>query len=139
MKMTVRRYEYGDHYTVSKMYINDSETFECYVLEDKVREPGVKVQNETAIPAGTYTVIMDYSNHFLKTLPHILDVPMFEGVRIHSGNTVDDTEGCLLVGKVWGGGDTIMQSRDAFNALLPKINEAWDKKETITITILDTK
>jgi hypothetical protein len=75
----------------------------CWTLEDVVREkPGVpvaqwKVKGETAIPLGTYDLIVDFSNHFQKDLPHILNVPGFDGVRIHGGNKAADTEGCLLV------------------------------------------
>ena len=139
MKLMVKRFEYGSNYTIGKLYINDSTEFECYTLEDTVREPGVKVQNETAIPAGTYTVEIDYSPHFDKMLPHILNVPMFEGVRIHSGNDDKDTEGCVLVGKTWTGGDWVGESRAAFDKLFPKMQAANKAKETITITIVDTK
>jgi hypothetical protein len=139
MKISVRRFEYGTNFTVSKLYINDTTEFECYVLEDVVRAPGVKVKGETAIPAGTYTVTIDYSPHFGKNMPHILNVPMFEGIRIHSGNTDVDTEGCLLLGSTWGGGDYIGGSRDAFNKFFPKLSKAIADKETVTITIIDTK
>jgi hypothetical protein len=70
----------------------------CYTLEDVVRPPGVKVQNETAIPAGIYTLAIDWSNRFQRYMPHVLNVPMFDGIRIHSGNRDVNTEGCPLVG-----------------------------------------
>ncbi len=139
MKIVVRRFEYGDKFTIGKMYINDSTEFECYTLEDKVRPKGVKVQNETAIPSGVYNLVINYSQHFDRILPQLLNVPMFEGVRIHSGNTDLDTEGCILVGSAWPGGDMILQSRDAFNKLFPKIQAAWNAKETITVEVIDTK
>jgi hypothetical protein len=137
MKLTSRRFEYGTTYTISRLYVNG--VYECYVLEDVVREPGVKVQNETAIPCGTYNVTLDFSQHFQKILPHILDVPNFEGVRIHSGNTSADTEGCLLVGKVWGGTDSVSQSRDAFAHLFEQMEDVFHRGETITLEIVDTK
>ena len=136
MIITVRRFEYGETYTISRMSLDD--VYECYVLEDVVRPAGVKVAGQTAIPAGTYKVIIDHSEHFQKDLPHILDVPMFEGIRIHSGNTDLDTEGCLLVGKVWPGGDDIMQSRYAFDEFFPKLQKALGEGE-VTIQIVDTK
>jgi hypothetical protein len=77
---------------------------ELFTLEDAVREvPGAPVagwkkSGVTAIPTGRFRVIIDHSEHFQKDLPHILNVPGFEGVRIHSGNTIADTEGCPLVG-----------------------------------------
>lgn len=78
-------------------------TFLCFTLEDEIREiPGKPVQEwkipkETAIPQGTYKVIVDRSTRFKIDLPHILDVPGFGGIRIHGGNKAENTEGCLLV------------------------------------------
>ena len=67
-------------------------------LEDPVHTDGKKVWGDTAIPAGTYTVRVRYSNRFKKDLPGIENVPGFEGVLIHGGNTKADTRGCILVG-----------------------------------------
>lgn len=134
MNLISRRFEYGETYTISRLYVDN--IYECYVLEDKVRDPGVKVPGETAIMAGKYRVIIDYSTRFGKDLPHILAVPMFEGVRIHSGNTSEDTEGCLLVGTVWNGGDHISNSRLAFANLYEKLIKS---KDPINIEIIDTK
>lgn len=137
MKITVKRFEYGSNYTIGKLYIDDNPQFFCYTLEDMYREKdGVpveqwKVAGETAIPKGTYKVIVDYSNHFGKDLPHILDVPGYEGVRIHPGNTDKDTEGCLLVGKTWAGTDFIGSSVAAFNDLFPLIQKA----DSVTIEV----
>ena len=136
--MVVRRVEYGDNYTVSRLYIDGSPTPECFVLEDRVREPGVKVPNETAIPSGKYKVVIDFSEHFQKQLPHILDVPMFEGIRIHPGNTDLDTEGCLLVGQEWPGGDMIYKSKLAFDALFTKIFNAIGAGQEVTVEIINT-
>lgn len=111
----IRKYP-GVDCVIGELYING--TFECYTLEDVERQ--VKIKNVTAIPRGTYEVIINHSNHFNKDLPLLLNVPNYEGVRIHSGNTAADTEGCILVGK----GKTvssITQSRDEFNALFPKL------------------
>ena len=133
MNLVSRRFEYSQHYTVSKLTIDN--IFECYVLEDVVRAKGVKVMGETAIPSGRYQVVIDHSEHFGKDLPHLLNIPMFEGIRIHSGNTDKDTEGCLLVGTAWGGGDKITNSRVAFDRLFEKLQASTTP---IYIEIVDT-
>jgi hypothetical protein len=137
MEINVRRFEYGTNFTIGRMSVDG--VYECFVLEDKVRLGGIKIAGGTAIPANRYVVVVNHSVHFDKTLPQILDVPGFEGIRIHPGNTDADTEGCLLVGNNWSGGDCIQQSRAAFDILFPKIQKAFDAKEPIYITIEDTK
>jgi len=103
--------------------------FECYTLEDTIREPGVKIPGKTAIPAGTYQVAVTWSERFQKHLPLVLGVPGFTGIRIHTGNTEKDTEGCILVGKDRVEG-TLLYSRVALEALLPKLG----RPTTLTIT-----
>lgn len=104
--------------------------FECFTLEDVVRSK--KIPGETAIPAGTYKVIIDMSNRFKRLLPLLIDVPGFAGIRIHPGNTDKDTEGCILVGTTHSR-DFIGNSRLAFDALFKKMQAA----KSITITIKD--
>lgn len=121
MKLTVARFNHRKTCTIGRLYIDDKGS-EIFTLEDTVREE--KIPGQTAIPEGRYKVIVDFSKHFGCDLPHILDVPGFEGVRIHPGNTDKDTEGCILVGKEWAGGDSIGRSRDAFNEIFDKIKQA---------------
>ncbi|CAB4126453.1 hypothetical protein UFOVP89_61 [uncultured Caudovirales phage] len=128
MKITLKRYEFRDTYTVGRLYIDD--VYFCYTLEDKVRE-GEKVNGQTAIPTGTYNVIIDVSTRFGKQLPHILNVPNFTGVRIHAGNTSKDTEGCILLGQTYAGKDFIGNSKSAFDVFFEKLKQA----KTATITI----
>ena len=95
--------------------------FQCYALEDQVRH-GAKIPGVTAIPAGRYRVDITWSPRFGRRLPVLLDVPGFDGVRIHPGNTAADTEGCILVGL---GSDTveprITQSRAALELLMDRL------------------
>ena len=88
----------------------------------------------TAIPCGTYGVKLTHSPRFQRILPLLVDVPGFSGVRIHPGNTIADTEGCLLPGRIKHG-ESVKESRVAFHALLAKLEAAGDEPITITIDI----
>lgn len=131
MIITVRRVALKDNYTIGKLYI-DGEYF-CDTIEDKDRGLSTstpleqirakKIYAKTAIPIGDYDVILSYSSKFGKVLPEILDVPGWTGVRIHSGNTADDSLGCIIVGtndrKGW-----VSASRDTMNKLMEKLQKA---------------
>jgi hypothetical protein len=121
MEIKIRRFEFGTTYTIGKLYIDG--VYQCFTLEDKVRE-GAKVNGQTAIPYGNYSVVIDHSNRFNRDMPHILNVPGFEGVRIHSGNTSADTEGCVLLGTTWAGKDFVGNSKLAFDAFFDKLTKA---------------
>jgi hypothetical protein len=118
--MMLRRRWYSDRSTIGVLTLGE---FSCFTLEDRVREPGVKVQDKTAIPAGRYRVVVDFSQRFQRRMPLLLDVPMFTGIRIHSGNTAQDTRGCVLVGE-WRAPDWVGDSRRAFADLFFLINTA---------------
>jgi hypothetical protein len=105
--------------------------FECYTLED-VERP-VKIMHETAIPAGTYQIIIDFSNRFQRLMPLLLNVPGFSGIRIHSGNTDKDTSGCILLGTSRAV-DRVNNSRTAYAKFFQKLQAAY-KKEKIFITV----
>jgi hypothetical protein len=118
-------------YVPGKLFVDGK--FECYTLEDQMRTQ--KIYAQTAIPLGRYRIIVTYSNRFKRPLPLLLNVPEFTGVRIHSGNTVADTEGCILVGDApsaaWLG-----QSGQALARLAPKINVALERHEEVWIDIV---
>lgn len=132
MKIEVIRNQLTSVSTIGSMYVNGM--WECYTLEDVVRK-GPKVPGKTAIPEGTYGVRVTFSNRFKRDLPLLDNVPGFEGVRIHSGNSDVDTEGCLLVGRAKSI-DRIYNSRDAFDTLYSKILAAWTNHEPIEITVM---
>ena len=108
----------------------------CDTLEDRVRdlkqEP--KVPGATAIPAGRYEVIVNRSPRFGRDLPRLLDVPGFEGILIHRGNTAEDTSGCILVGENRERGKVINSTR--YEVQLTGILERAQEKGKITIEII---
>jgi len=119
MDLKVLRKELTARSTIGELHVDGA--FECYTLEDAVRP--VKIKGVTAIPAGVYEVVVNFSQRFQRPLPLLLHVPNFDGVRIHAGNTDADTEGCLLVGRTKSA-DFIGASRAAFEALFAKIQRA---------------
>lgn len=138
MNLVLKRIYFGETFTVGKLFENDN--FICYTLEDKVREitgepvSTWKVQNQTAIPVGVYPVIITMSARFRIRLPLLVDVPGFSGIRIHTGNSSANTEGCILVGSTWDGkSDWIGSSKVAFSLLMPLIDQP-EKDVTITIS-----
>jgi hypothetical protein len=132
MKLTLVRTLANDEETIGELYVDDK--FECYTLEDVVRDFSIKVHGSTAIPYGTYDVIISYSPRFGRYLPLLLNVPNFTGVRIHSGNTHKDTEGCILVG-VKKGTHSILESRKAFAKLYNQMVFASQEGQPISIEI----
>lgn len=131
MKLFIYRRAGTHGYTSGRLYLNTE--FQCYTLEDEVRE--VKIKGKTAIPTGEYQVVITPSNRFKRDLPLLLDVPNFEGVRIHPGNTAEDTEGCILVGLESGEDGFMGQSKAAFDPLFVKIKHALDAGEKVTLFI----
>lgn len=128
--------------TSGKLFIDG--LFECFILEDEDR--GLKssmplseiqqrkLKGNTAIPEGRYQVTINYSPHFDRELPLLLNVPGYEGIRIHSGNTTADTDGCLLTG-VARSADYVVSSRMAFDKVYSKISRAISNNEKVFITI----
>jgi hypothetical protein len=132
MQLVLKRERSLGSSTAGKLYVDG--VFECYTLEDVIRAG--KIPGKTAISFGKYKVIIDMSNRFKRLLPLLLDVPNFAGVRIHPGNTSEDTEGCILVGTTVNNlpsGAVIGSSRIAFNKLFKKMQAA---KKPITLEIV---
>ena len=134
MKILLLRTTGTEGFTAGRLFIDGEH--ECCTLEDEVR--AVKLQGMTAIPAGTYQIIITMSARFKKRLPLLLNVPGFIGVRIHAGNTALDTSGCVLVGtRPDDDGSVLENSRAAMYDLQAKIQAALDTNEEVWITIRD--
>lgn len=130
--LSLLRNRYTDQSTTGTLLINDE--FFCWTLEDRDHD-GPKIPGETCIPAGVYKVVIDWSNRFQRQMPHILDVPDFEGIRIHAGNTDKDTAGCVLVGYSRAQ-DFVGDSRHAFNDLFEHMDVAIHLGEPVYINVM---
>jgi hypothetical protein len=134
LKLILDRTAYEENATTGDLYIDG--VWECATLEDKVRP--VKIKGETAIPAGEYEILLTWSPRFKTILPLLIDVPGFDGIRIHPGNTADDTEGCLLVGEKviqHAGVPFLTHSRRAFERLFARLDEANKRREKLIIEV----
>ena len=129
LKLELLRDGMHPQYTHGSLYIDG--VFQCYTLEDPVRR-GPKQKGETAIPEGEYEIVLNNSQRFGADWPEITNVPGFTAIRIHGGNTVKDTEGCLLTGSARSG-SMVTGSQAALKPLLNKIRAA--KLDGIRITI----
>jgi lysozyme len=114
MELRLVRDVCGADCTLGKLFVDGQ--FDCYTVEDVVRPNGRKVHGKTAIPEGRYKVIVSPSPRFGRDLPLLENVANFEGVRIHPGNTAEDTEGCIIPGRVRTPRG-VAQSRLAFEKL----------------------
>ena len=119
--ITLIRKEYTDESTIGDLSFDGE--FVSFSLEDTVRDHGPKIYGKTAIPKGRYEIVISYSNKFQKMLPLLVDVPNFKGVRIHSGNTPADSDGCILTGYTKGV-NFVGDSRAAFKDLMARITGA---------------
>jgi len=133
MKLTLKRIQLSKGCTIGALYI-DGRMY-CFTCEDEERLTGPKVFGETAIPRGSYDIIINHSDHFNRMLPLLLGVPNYSGVRIHPGNKPADTEGCVLPGLdrlPMGVGRSVL----AFNPLFDKITAAKSAAQSVSIDIV---
>jgi hypothetical protein len=133
MQLELVRNIFTDKSTIGELSVDGA--FECFTLEDPVRPK--KIKGETAIPAGTYEIALTFSNRFQKLLPLLLNVPNFEGIRIHTGNTPKNTLGCILVGQ-GKGADSLSSSQLAFARLFEKI-QAVIETEKVMIALTEER
>ena len=142
MKLLLKRIAFKETYTIGKLSIDGA--YFCDTLEDKNRDLNHdgdlndagegKVMHETAIPFGTYRVVVNVSPRFGRELPRLENVPHFDGILIHRGNTDADSSGCILVGenKVKG---KVINSTPYEIELVKRCKEALARGEKITITV----
>ena len=134
MRLTLIRIANRPTYCIGKLYIDG--VYFCDTIEDTDRglkdEMSLeeilskKVKGETAIPSGIYQVTITYSPKYNKNMPLINNVKGYSGIRIHSGNTSKDTEGCLIVGKNKEVGK-VLDSRVTYNALYKRLVQTKDR------------
>lgn len=138
MKLQLRRLYRKPEYIIGDLYI-DNKWF-CNTVEDQDRGltqdmpleeiKKIKVMHETAIPYGTYKVVLSYSPKFKRILPEILNVPGFSGIRIHNGRDCRSSSGCLIVGK-----NTIKGGVTSSKEYMEKLIEILKTANVIEITI----
>lgn len=134
MRLTLIRVANRPTYCIGKLYIDG--VYFSDVLEDVDRGlddamdvetiKKLKVKGQTAIPTGIYQVLLTYSPKYKRIMPLINNVKGYSGIRIHSGNTAKDTEGCLLVGKNKEVGK-VLESRITYNALFKRLQQTKGK------------
>lgn len=142
MELLLERKWLKDKYTIGNLCVDG--VFFCNILEDKVVDLNkngtfdcgeFKIKGHTAIPYGTYEIDVTYSPKFKRELPILLNVPHFEGIRIHRGNDISDTSGCLLTGENKEVGKVLNSTK--YEVELTKLlKQAKLKKEKITIKII---
>ncbi len=132
MKLKLKRQVKTSKSTIGSLEVDG--VFHCYTLEDVVRM--AKIPGESAIPCGKYNVLIDFSSKFKKQMLHVLDVPGFDGIRIHSGNWAKDTDGCILVGFIKEK-DYIGRSRDALESVFNLVQNALNNGEKVELEVVE--
>ena len=135
MILIIKRRWLTETSTIGELYIDGIK--ECYTLEDRQRDFPDKIKKQTCIWEGVYKVGIDYSPKYERNMPHILNVPLFEGIRIHSGNDSDDTEGCIILGRIRGE-DRVEESVLAIKAFVPKLEVAIARNEVVKLVVYST-
>lgn len=118
MDINILRFKTTPSATLGRLYING--IFQCITLEPPIRKSGIKIWGKTAIPEGVYKLHWMMSARFKSNMPYLLNVPRFQGVMFHAGNTVKDTKGCILLGMSYNL-ETLLNSRKACLNVFPKL------------------
>ena len=148
MKLEILRFNSSDDFTSGLLFdvTDNKRKFLCYTLEDQAQT--TKVYGETRIPAGTYNLTLrteggfhtrylaKFGGDWHKGMIYVNEVPNFEYILWHIGNTDDDTAGCLLLGKTQQA-NFIGSSGDAYKDVYPKVRDAILYGEKVTATYID--
>ena len=148
MKINLIRYSDSNDGTFGLLYID--EKFQCYTLEDSHHEE--KIHGKTRIPEGDYEMFLAEKSRFdprmkslmgedYKGMLRLKDVPNFEGILIHAGNSVDDTDGCILLGNTVNNNSFqkpfLGDSREAFTHMYRKVSKALVGGEKVRLMIIE--
>jgi hypothetical protein len=133
LNLRVDRQAYTEQSTMGSLLLDG--VFFCYTLEPPRREGDVKPR---CISPGMFDVKIRYSEKHKRAMPHVENVPDFEGIEIHVGNTAKDTLACLLVGDSLGQ-DFVGESKQAFDRLFDILQKAQEKGSSIYITYRDAE
>jgi hypothetical protein len=145
MELILIRKHFAEKYTIGRLYNGPEKISDT--LEDRVRnlvdithdgdfddEGEGKIYGKTAIPEGTYRVIVNLSRKLKRRLPILLEVPGFEGIRVHGGKNETWSEGCILVGSNEIKGQLVNYAY--YETLVTNmIDEAIKRGEKVTLTI----
>ncbi len=143
MELLLQREETIGDTTLGDLYV-DGNHF-CVTLEDEVRidnpattdNEGAKIYGKTAIPAGSYKLAITWSEKFKKRMILVEDVSGFTGIRIHSGNDVEDTLGCILVGQVKLNRERITGGTNILPILFGRIDGALSIGKNVSLTVVN--
>lgn len=137
LELVLARRAFKETYTIGELFVDG--VYFCDTLEPKVRDYAggeQKVKGESAIPEGRYLVKQYLSPKRRMFVPQLMDVPMFENIQIHIGNTKKDTEGCILVGKNCKKG-SVLSSKATFDRLWERLIEVWQVHASVYITVIN--
>lgn len=143
MKLLIERREFNKNSTQGKLYVNGVYLADTLEPTDRGLDAGmtstqiadIKINGKTAIPYGNYAITLEYSPRFKRILPTINDVKCFEGVRIHAGNSYQDTAGCVLLGERVQK-DIIANSRQMVDRIQQMIVNSIEADEGVTLQIV---
>lgn len=131
-RLWLQRIDFSMDGTVGRLFVVGEDRPRWWTIEDAVLPSGVKIRGETAIPAGTYRVVLSQSPRLGRVTPELLDVPMFKGIRIHALNKPSESLGCIGPGLTRGPGMRVNSSRKAEAEIIAQIR-AWGGETTIQI------